>query len=238
MRKILATLFLGVILAGCATNNANSLAQNDPYEPTNRAVFNANQVVYDHSVWPFATYYNHAVPDKVRESVHNFLTNLDKPVVLGNDLLQGKCVRAQETVERFALNSTLGFAGLFDIASDLKVPDHSADFGQTLAVWGTGEGPYLVVPLIGPDSPRDVAGAVGDIAMDPLTYLRFHGADTWSVARAGTQALDTAARSVSELRDIERNSIDYYATMRSLYRQYRANEIRDGAPAPDELEAH
>jgi phospholipid-binding lipoprotein MlaA len=173
-RSLLLTVaLLSVLTAGCSTSDPEALAQNDPYEPTNRVVFKVNKAIDNAVAKPVAKFYNHAVPVPVRDSIHNVLTNLDKPVVFGNDILQGEGTRAGETLERFALNSTLGVAGLFDVATAFGVPDHSEDFGQTLGVWGAGEGPYLVIPFMGPDPPRDLAGDVADIFMDPLTYIKF-----------------------------------------------------------------
>ena len=231
---LLTVVLLSALTAGCSTRDPEALAQNDPYEPTNRAVFKMNKAIDNAVAKPVAKFYNHAVPVPVRDSIHNALTNLDKPVVFGNDILQGEGRRAGETLERFTLNSTLGVAGLFDVATVFGVPDHSEDFGQTLGVWGAGEGPYLMIPFMGPDPPRDLAGDVADIFMDPLTYIKFHGSDTWYAVRTGVDVLDLRARNVNTVEQIERTSIDFYATTRSLYRQYRNAEIRNGAPAPQD----
>ena len=224
---------VSVLAAGCSTAEPEALAQNDPYEPTNRAVFEMNTKIDKAFAKPVAKFYNHAVPGFARDGVHNFLTNLDKPVTFGNDILQGEGSRAGETLERFTVNSTLGFAGIVDVATIIGIPDHSEDFGQTLGVWGAGEGSYLVLPFIGPDPPRDLTGDVVDIFMDPLTYIKFHGSDTWYAVRSGVGVLDMRARNVDTVDQIERSSIDFYATTRSLYRQYRNSEIRNGAPAQD-----
>jgi phospholipid-binding lipoprotein MlaA len=233
---LLAVVLLGGLTAGCSTRDPEAMAQNDPYEHTNRAVFNMNMTVDNAVAKPVAKFYNHALPTPVRDSIHNALTNLDKPVVFGNDVLQGEGTRAGQTLARFTLNSTLGVAGLFDVATALGVPDHSEDFGQTLGVWGVGEGPYLVMPFMGPDPPRDLTGDVVDIFMDPLTYIKFHGSDTWYAVRSGADVLDLRARNVETVDQIERTSIDFYATTRSLYRQYRNAEIRNGAPEPQDTQ--
>jgi phospholipid-binding lipoprotein MlaA len=230
----LTVALLSVLTAGCSTSNPEALAQNDPYEQTNRAVFKVNMALDNAVAKPVAKFYNHAVPAPVRERIHNAVINLHKPVVFGNDVLQGEGRRAGQTLARFTLNSTLGVAGLFDVATALGVPDHSEDFGQTLGVWGAGEGPYLVVPFMGPSSPRDLTGDVADIFMDPLTYIKFHGSDTWYAVSTGVDVLDLRAGSVDTVQQIERTSIDFYATTRSLYRQYRKSEIRDGAPEPQD----
>ena len=231
--SLFAVALLGVLAAGCSTKDPESLAQNDPYEPTNRAVFDMNAKMDNAVAKPVAKFYNRAVPEFARDGLHNFLTNLDKPVTFGNDVLQGEVGRAGETLGRFTVNSTFGIGGVLDVATRMGIPDHSEDFGQTLGVWGAGEGPYLVVPFMGPNPPRDLAGGVVDIFMDPLTYIKFHGRDTWSVVRGGAGILDLRARNVDTVEQIERSSIDFYATTRSLYRQYRNSEIRNGKPAPD-----
>jgi len=232
--SLLAIVLLAVSTAGCATSDPVALAQNDPYEPMNRAVSKVNTSVDNAVAKPVAKFYNHAVPGFARDGVHNFLTNLDKPVTFANDLLQGEGDRAWQTLTRFTVNSTLGIGGLFDVATRVGIPDHSEDFGQTLGTWGAGEGPYLVVPFLGPDPPRDLAGDVADIFMDPTTYISYHGSDTWNAVRAGVDVLDLRARNVDTVDQIERTSIDFYATTRSLYRQYRNSEIRNGAPDPQD----
>jgi len=232
MRKeILSVAIVAVLTAGCATStDTDAIAQNDPYGATNRAVFDFNMKLDKVVAKPVAKFYNHAVPQVARNGVHNFLANLDKPVTFGNDLLQGEVSRAAETFGRFTVNSTAGIGGLIDVATMMGIADHSEDFGQTLAVYGVGEGPYLMLPFMGPDPPRDLTGDVVDIFIDPTTYIRFHGSDAWYMARSVGSVLDLRARNIDTLEQVERTSIDLYATTRSLYRQYRNSEIRNGAP--------
>lgn len=229
-QQVFSMMALAILVAGCATKDPASLAQNDPYEPTNRAITDFNSTVDNAVAKPVAKFYNHAVPQFARNGVHNFLTNLNKPVTFGNDILQGEARRAGETLGRFTVNSTLGVGGFIDIATRMGIPDHTEDFGQTLGTYGVGEGPYLVLPFMGPNPPRDLAGDVVDIFIDPTTYIKFHGSDTWYAVRSGVAVLDLRARNVDTLEQIERSSIDMYATTRSLYRQYRNAEIRNGAP--------
>ena len=237
MKRFVGILLLAVLAAGCATSkDPEAIAQNDPYEHTNRAIFDLNMKLDNAVAKPVAKFYNHAVPTFARNGVRNFLTNLNKPVTLGNDMLQGEGPRAGETIGRFAVNTTLGVGGLVDVATMIGIPDHSEDFGQTLGTWGVGEGPYLVIPLMGPDMPRDIAGDVVDIFIDPLTYIKFHGSDTWYAVRSGVSVLDMRARNVDSVEQIERTSIDFYATTRSLYRQFRNSEIRNGKPDPNETD--
>ena len=230
-QQFFSVMILAVLAAGCTTSkDPEAIAQNDPYEPTNRAIFNFNSTIDNAVAKPIAKFYNHAVPQSARNGVHNFLTNLGKPVTFGNDLLQGEVERAGQTVYRFTVNTTLGVGGLVDVASMIGIPEHDEDFGQTLGTYGVGEGPYLVLPFMGPNPPRDLAGSVVDIFMDPTTYITFHGSDTWYAVRSGVSILDLRARNVDTLEQIERSSIDMYGSTRSLYRQYRNSEIRNGKP--------
>ena len=232
----MAVVLVGAVLAGCATTtNPDSLAQNDPYEPTNRHFFEMNQSFDKHLARPVAVFYNHAVPEPFRLGLHNVLYNLNLPVTFANDVLQGEASRATQTFGRFFVNTTLGLGGLIDFATKMGVPDHTEDFGQTLAVWGTPEGHYLVMPFLGPAPPRDLGGDVVDTFIDPWPYIRFHGHWNFAYARAGLGVLDLRARNVSTLDEIERTSIDYYATQRSLYRQYRNSEIHNGKPDVNQL---
>jgi phospholipid-binding lipoprotein MlaA len=228
-----AALFVAASVTGCAATDPSG--QNDPYEHTNRAIFGFDQDV-DHAVArPVAVFYNHAVPGIARDAIHNVLGNLDSPVIFANDLLQGETTRAGQTLGRAVVNSTLGLGGLVDLAAKIGIPGHDEDFGQTLAVWGTGEGPYLVLPLVGPSNPRDVVGMGGDYAMDPFTYLKWNNSTLYSLIRGGAEVIDLRARNVDNLDQIERTSVDLYATTRSLYRQHRNAEIRNGAPDTENL---
>ncbi len=229
----LAAACLAASLGACATSDPSG--QNDPYEKTNREIFAFDQGV-DHAVArPVAVFYNHAVPDFARDGVHNFLSNLDAPVILANDLLQGETTRAGRTLGRLVINTTFGLGGVLDVAAKHGAPGHDEDFGQTLAVWGADEGPYLVLPLAGPSNPRDVVGMAGDIGMDPFTYARWHNYLIYNVVRSGFEIVDLRARNVDNLDAIERTSVDLYATTRSLYRQHRDAEIRNGAPDTENL---
>ena len=234
-QQFFSVMILAVLAAGCTTSkDPEAIAQNDPYEPTNRAIFNLNTKIDNAVAKPIAKFYNRALPQSARNGVHNFFINLGKPVTFGNDLLQGEVERAGQTVYRFTVNTTLGVGGLVDVASMIGIPEHDEDFGQTLGTYGVGEGPYLVVPFMGPNPPRDLFGNVVDIFMDPTTYITFHGSDTWYAVRSGVSILDLRARNVDTLEQIERSSIDMYGSTRSLYRQYRNSEINNGKPSTND----
>ena len=204
-------------------------AANDPIEPLNRGVLQFNRGFDDFVLRPIALVYRHILPEVLRDRVHLFLMNLRTPVILANDLLQGEAERAGETLGHFVVNSTAGIGGLFDVAREIGLEPHNEDFGQTLAVWGVGEGPYLMLPLLGPSNPRDTVGLVAGIFMDPLNYLLD---DEYLYARTGTRIVDERERHIETLDDLEATSVDFYATLRSLYRQYRDNEIRNGELPP------
>jgi phospholipid-binding lipoprotein MlaA len=236
MKQVILTipaLALGLMLSGCGTPSAESVAQNDPWEKTNREIFDFD-VRVDHAVArPIAKGYRAAVPQVARDGVHNFLTNLNAPVVLANDLLQADGDKAGNTFGRIVINSTVGIGGLIDVASKVGIPYHDNDFGITLGKAGAQEGSYLVLPFAGPAPPRDLVGTGVDIAFDPLTYVTFHGSDTWMVVRFGMGILDSRTAQLDAVETIERSSIDFYATTRNLYRQSRAAKINEGKPASD-----
>jgi len=211
------------------------LAQNDPWEPTNRAVFDFD-VKLDHLVaTPIAKFYRSAVPEPAREGVHNALDNLHAPVVLINDVLQGDTNRAGETLGRFIINSTAGLAGLIDVGAKIGIPGHENDFGVTLGMAGAQQGSYLVLPLVGPKPPRDLVGMGVDIAFDPVTYMTWNNSTLYMIVRTGLTALDERTANIESVETIERSSIDFYASTRSLYRQYRNGEIHNGATTDRDL---
>jgi phospholipid-binding lipoprotein MlaA len=219
----------------CVLVSGPGLAQdreNDPLEPVNRAVFEFNRVLDGLILEPAARMYRTVAPEFVRDGVENFLVNLRTPIVLANDLLQGEFARAEKTLGRFMLNTILGFGGLIDVGGRVGMPErHSEDFGQTLAVYGVGEGPYLVLPLLGPSNPRDAVGYVVDLAFDPVFFLAPNDA---GYGRFGAEALTFREQNIETIEELERSSIDLYAATRTLVRQLRANEIRNGAAAPFE----
>jgi phospholipid-binding lipoprotein MlaA len=212
--------------------------QSDPIEPVNRAIFQVNRTLDGLILEPAARIYRMATPQFVRTGVTNFLANLRTPVVLINDLLQGEPNRAELTLGRFMFNTIMGLGGLVDVGGMLGMPErHNEDFGQTLAVYGVGAGPYLMLPLLGPSNVRDAFGQVVDLAFDPLTLLGavdigiFLVPSEVGLARTGAEALSFRERNIENIDELRRSSIDEYAAVRTLYAQFRASEIRNGAPA-------
>ncbi|NNG03306.1 MAG: VacJ family lipoprotein [Inquilinus sp.] len=184
-------------------------------------------------VRPVSETYRQVVPDPLQEMVTNVLRNLRTPVIVLNQLLQGDWEGAEVAATRFFLNSTVGVLGLVDIAGygNPELAYESEDFGQTLAVWGVGDGPYLVLPLLGPSNVRDTAGRVVDIGSDPLTYTLN---DDAALARNILTVVDARTQLLDPLDEVRRSSLDYYAAVRSLYVQSRDGEIQEGAAAEGE----
>jgi phospholipid-binding lipoprotein MlaA len=234
LRLLATATLLGAGLVGCATpppaSDAEALAEykatNDPLEPANRVLYQVNNAIDEVILRPLAVGYRHAVPEVMRERVHNVLANLNAPVVLANDMLEGKPRRAGDTLARFVINSTAGVGGLFDVATDAGYPSHEADFGLTLAYWGVGEGPFLFLPVLGPTNPRDASGYGVDIALDPFTWFG-QGAvvSDLGYTRYGTTVVDTRAGLIPDLDNIKEQALDPYATFRSLYRQHRKAQL-------------
>jgi phospholipid-binding lipoprotein MlaA len=220
-----------LLCAGCATSSSDppsadeADSDNDPAEGVNRAIFKAN-LAADHAVMrPVAQAYTDHVPEVVQTGVHNVVQNLKEPAVALNDLLQGNVNHAWQSVQRLAVNTTVGAVGVVDVAAKWGLPPHKADFGQTLAVWGVGEGPFVELPLLGPSNPRDALGTAVDMALNPLTFVGGAPATYAGVATGGANLVDVRAQHLHDLDELERNSLDYYAALRSVYRQHRDAEI-------------
>jgi len=197
---------------------------NDPAEPTNRTIFAGNRFIDRHVLKPVANAYVDYVPDRVRQSIHNFVSNLGEPAVLVNDLLQGNMSRAWTTTQRFAVNTTVGGAGLFDPADGWGLPHHKADFGQTFGVWGIGPGPSVQLPLLSFSNVRDTAGRVVGFFADPIDYML----PDVTAAGGGLNVVDTRAELMPTTDLLEKTSPDYYAALRSVMAQRRAALVEEG----------
>jgi phospholipid-binding lipoprotein MlaA len=210
-------------------------ATNDPWEGFNRKVFGFNDAVDDAIFVPAAKAYRATTPKAGRRGIRRFLSNLGSPSTFVNDILQGEFGRAGKTLSRFAINSTIGAGGFADPAGKMGIEGHSEDFGQTLAVWGVSSGPYLVLPLLGPSSPRDAFGSVAEIGLQPLTYVRTPPANYARLSLGATNLLSARENVLDPLAEIEAKSLDYYSSFRSFATQARAREIRNGAADYDAL---
>jgi phospholipid-binding lipoprotein MlaA len=234
----IAALAVSGALWGCATPPSDPAERavfeqaNDPLEPLNRKTFALNQFL-DHAFFrPAAKTYILVVPDDARQAIHHMLDNMKEPTLFFNNVLQGEFKRAGITLGRFAVNSTVGFAGMVDVMTLSGVERQPADFGQTLFVWGIPSGPYLILPLLGPSNPRDAIGSAVDSYADPATILaNSHGLTELTTSRLVVGGIDDLAQVLDVLDDLEKNSVDFYAQLRSLTQQHRAAELRhDKAP--------
>jgi phospholipid-binding lipoprotein MlaA len=238
---VLAFLSLPSLLAACAEvpkspeAQAEALEVNDPLEPMNRVVFDVNDFLDRLLIKPLTELYRFSVPDYLRERVANVLSNMGEPVIFANNLLQGEASRASVTAGRFAVNTVAGAAGIFEVADDLDLPKQRGDFGQTLSAWGIGSGPYLVLPLFGPSNFRDALGLGVDTVMSPWQYLvamdGVTARDTFMISSFAAEGLTRREETLDEYEALRTGALDFYATMRSIYRQYRNKQL--GFEAPD-----
>jgi phospholipid-binding lipoprotein MlaA len=221
-----------------AAQLAQASDANDPLEPINRVIFDVNHFLERLILRPVAEMYVLFLPQEARDGIRNFLRNVRTPIVLANDLLQGEGDRAIETTQRFFINSTLGIGGIIDAADKMGIKHHDEDLGQTFAVWGVGEMVYIVLPILGPSNPRDAVGGFLDRYFDPVWYWEENtDRDEVGLARTVVSGVDSYSRVMDDLKKLKETSIDYYAAIRSIYRQKREADIRNGkakdVPLPD-----
>ena len=217
-------------LAGCAGTAGNP---KDPWEGFNRAMFSFNETVDKAVIKPVAQGYDYVLPQPVQTGVGNFFGNLGDVFTAVNNLIQGKPGEAVSDATRFALNSTVGILGVFDVATPLGLEKHDEDFGQTFGRWGVGDGPYVVWPLVGPRTVRDTVGYVVDTAVDPV----------WNVdhvptrnSLAALRIVDTRASLLPAEKVIDDAALDKYTYMRDAYLQRRKSLIYDGNPPREKFE--
>ncbi|MGI4851447.1 MAG: MlaA family lipoprotein [Janthinobacterium lividum] len=201
----------------------------DPMEDVNRSVFRFNQLIDAYFAKPITDFYKDIFPKPVQESVHNFVNNINAPVIFINDVLQFEGDRAMDTLARFVINTTLGGLGLFDVAHEwFDINYHEEDFGETLGHYGVGDSCYLVIPFIGPSNPRDLTGVIFDLVVDPVDALILKKKlDYLIYVRWGVEGIDKRVEADSVLEQINR-SPDPYIAMRSAYTQNRAFNINKG----------
>ena len=209
------------LLSACAgVQRDASLPIDDPNEHWNRNVLSVNQAV----LHPVAAVVKAATPGPVHDRLRDLNANLQEPRIFANDVLQLRLGSAMTTVGRFITNTTIGIGGLFDVASIGGLPQQSGDFGQTMFVWGVGAGPYVVSPYFGPSTFRDSVGSVVDMVGDPMGWVL--SAQVGIASTIGTTALDATVR-LSELKEAEDASIDFYSFLRSSYYQTRRAQLRE-----------
>lgn len=236
-RPIAPVLALALLLpAACAQSPAGPQAGSavatdprDPLEPLNRDILEFNLAADDCCIRPVAMAYRDALHPWVRERIRNVIATIEEPRIAANALLQGEPRVATETALRFVINATLGLGGMFDLAEIGGPPRRERDFGQTLHVWGVGEGPYLMLPIAGPSNPRDLAGLVADGFMNPISYfVPFWG----NMLRGVVDGVDIREQNIEEVDNLRAESLDFYARLRSVWQQQRDSEL--GRPAPEE----
>lgn len=230
---LVAVAVAAAMVGGCSTTDTGATEPWDPLEGPNRFIFSLNRAIDIIAIRPIAVTYRDWMPEGGKRGVRNLLDNLGEPVTAINEVVQGDPSRAITTLARFIVNSTIGIAGLFDVATHLGLSKTKEDAGKTVGYWAGVEpengGFYLVLPLAGPSNARDAAGLMADYAIDPFRILTYAlNVDTMLYAgpRYGLTLVDTRSRTLFALDDLEKNSVDYYAALRSAYTQQRADLIR------------
>ena len=229
---LLVSTFL--LLANCSVNNNSqnivdrTPQTQDPWEDFNRGTFAFNKFFDKYLLAPLAKGYRVAVPGEVITGVRNFFSNLKEPWTSINAALQGDLKNSGTSIIRFGLNTTIGLLGIFDIASSLGFEKQKEDFGQTLAVYGVEPGPYLVLPFLGPSTVRDAIGKVTGFVADPITIaLNKDGKENWLWIGTTVKGIDFREQNLEKIDNLEATSVDFYATIRSLYLERRNRMIRN-----------
>jgi phospholipid-binding lipoprotein MlaA len=234
----LTSLAISIALGGCATSTKGS-DTDDIWQGWNRGTQSFNDNVDKAILKPVAKGYIAVTPDAVDEGVTNFFSNLNDIGVTVNDVLQLKFLQGGMDLSRFVINTTAGVAGFFDVAKLVDLPKHNEDFGQTLGFWGVPSGPYWVVPLLGPSSPRDFVGFIGDALLNPLTYVSAFGGFAGGAVTGGARALDvtdTRAGLMTTEKVVEEGSVDRYDFIKNAYEQRREYLIHDGNPPGNDVD--
>ncbi len=230
LRLTVVCAVLGIgILGGCATAHD----PRDPLEPINRGIYKFNDAVDTMFLKPVAQVYEGVTSPAARTGVSNVFSNINDVVVALNNLLQGKVSEAASDIGRVLINTTAGLFGLFDVATPVGLEKHDEDFGQTLGYWGVGDGPYLVLPIIGPRTTRDTGGLVVDFLTDPVSYTD-PSRDRNQVM--GLRLVSRRAELLGASNLLSVAALDEYEFVRDAYLQRRRNLIHDGNP-PREKEA-
>lgn len=219
-----------LLLSACASQENSAATETDPWEPLNRAIFQVNDVPDRYLLRPVAKGYRAVLPNFMRRGIGNFFDNLATPRSMINNFLQGKPAEGGSDLGRFIVNSTVGIGGLFDVATAVGYDVYNEDFGQTFAVWGVPDGPYIVIPLLGPATLRD--GLVFPLGWQTNPLVHY---DNSSVRDKliGLRTIDLRARLLTAEQLIA-GSPDPYVTIRESYLQNRRFQIYDGDPPVDD----
>lgn len=217
-----------LVLSGCASVSNPDVR--DPWESWNRGVFGFNDAVDRGLLQPVATGYQKVTPTLVQKGVGNFFNNLTDIWSVVNNALTLRPRETGDSIGRVLVNTTVGLLGVVDVASDLGIERHTADFGLTLARWGVGNGPYMVLPLLGPSTLRDTAGLPVDNWGNPINQF---GDESTRTGMTVLKVIDTRAQLLGAGRVMDGAALDKYTFMRDAYLQRRRNQVYDGNP-PDE----
>lgn len=225
------SLLACAVLAACSSTGPVREADTgsrDPLEGLNRAVYKFNDVADEYVIKPVAKGYKYVTPQLVRTGVTHFFFNLGEPLNVVNGLLQGKYEESLSDAGRFLVNTTVGVVGIFDFASDMGLQRHDEDFGQTLGVWGVADGPYVVLPILGPRNLRDAVMLPLNILMNPTTYFEPAAASwgAWSLDLVNTRTRYLGTKDIIE----QAAGQDPYIFVREAYRQRRRSDVYDGEP--------
>ena len=226
-------LLVSGFISGCASYPHHP----DPLEKFNRSVFAFNESVDQAMLKPVAKAYKAITPAAVDKGITNFFNNLNDFIVVGNDLLQFKLKQTVTDTGRLLLNSTLGLVGFVDVATELGLPKHEEDFGQTLGYWGLKSGPYIMLPFFGPSSVRDVIGKGVDIFLDPRVYYAHYqggNARDFVVSTNVISAADTRADLLDREKILQTAALDKYSYIRDAYLARRQYLVYDGNPPSQE----
>jgi phospholipid-binding lipoprotein MlaA len=227
---------LGVLFLSACAHPERTGEIYDPYEESNRARHEKTKKSDQSVLSPMAEGYG-KVPEGVRTSVSNFSDNLALPTLIANNLLQFDLKGAGQNSARLLVNTTFGFAGLFDVASDMAIYEDSTGFGETLAVWGVGEGAYLEAPLLGPTTQRDAVGGVVDFAANPMFYIDGGRYIAVGLAALLGSKLDDRFRYSTSVDQVLHRSADSYVQTRMIYLQHRRFSLgQEVAPQSDECD--
>lgn len=209
-------------VAACASSATEQHEYDDPFEGYNRAMFSFNYQVDKYVIKPVAEGYRAVTTPFIRERISSVIDNLKEPVSAGNYLLQADPEASVKSLSRFVINSTLGLVGMFDVAEGWGLPKDKTTFNETFAKWCIPQGPFIVLPLLGPSTPRAATGMALDFVFDPVYWATYQDANVHDKASWGyaiAQGITAREAALDILDDLERNSVDFYATMRSAYLQ-------------------
>jgi phospholipid-binding lipoprotein MlaA len=248
MKKIIITSLISLMLAtnvSADTDGENNLSKRnsgevkDCFEGLNRATFSLNQGLDKVIFKPVAKGYR-KLPSPIRSGTSNALENISSLITIPNNILQGEFKKAGINTGRFAVNTTVGILGIFDMATKMNFPEYEKeDYGQTFGAWGIGAGCYVVLPIIGPSTVRDAFGSfVNVLGGDPYYNASVHGnnqyldKDLYMTTKI-ISGIDFRAKNIESIDNLEKNSMDFYASVRSLYLQDRQQKIRNSDPTID-----